>query len=188
MERYFPDFIKTLLKEILLFSCSFFTFINYYCDIRNRTDRWSQNALFIACTFLYFVKKNLLFLCFLFIMYFVRGEWKWEWFNNQQHRDHINYHSDGARLICSKEKRLICARGYPNNTSMSLAFIIFINVSIFCLFKILFRYHQARSQDWFLWGCGNPQKWTFWTQKVDFFEPHPPLPSYKNPIFGPLCG
>ena len=48
---------------------------------------------------------------------------------------------------------------------------------------------RARSQDRFFFGggCGTPKKWTFWTQKVDFFEPHPPLPSYK-PIFGPLCG
>ena len=38
---------------------------------------------------------------------------------------------------------------------------------------------QARSQDRF-WGCGTPQKWTFWTQKVDFFWTSPPYPPTKN--------
>ena len=37
-------------------------------------------------------------------------------------------------------------------------------------------------------GVRNLKKWTFWTQKEDFFLTSPPLPSYKNPIFGPLCG
>ena len=29
-------------------------------------------------------------------------------------------------------------------------------------------------------GCGTPRKWTFWTQKVDFFKPHPPCPPSKT--------
>ena len=61
--------------------------------------------------------------------------------------------------------------------------------SFFFLFKVLFSDNQARSQDRF-WGgfiagppkCGpfGPKKWTFFNLT--------PLPSYKNPIFGPLCG
>ena len=31
-------------------------------------------------------------------------------------------------------------------------------------------------------GCGTPKEWTFWIQKVDFFEPHPPYPPTKNPF------
>ena len=45
---------------------------------------------------------------------------------------------------------------------------------------------QVRSQDWF-WGVQDPKKWTFWTHKWTFLN-FTPLPSYKNPIFGPLCG
>ena len=33
-------------------------------------------------------------------------------------------------------------------------------------------------------GCRTPKKWTFWTQKMDFFEPHPPYPTTK-PNFWP---
>ena len=33
-----------------------------------------------------------------------------------------------------------------------------------------------------LGGCGTPKKWTFWTQKVDFFEPHPPYLPTKTPF------
>ena len=31
-------------------------------------------------------------------------------------------------------------------------------------------------------GVQDPKKWTFWTQKVDFFEPHPPYPPTKTPF------
>ena len=46
---------------------------------------------------------------------------------------------------------------------------------------------QARSQDRFFGGCGTPKKWTFWTQKVDFFEPHPPpCPPTTTPFWPTL--
>ena len=42
-------------------------------------------------------------------------------------------------------------------------------------------FSQAHSQDRF-GEVQDPQKWTFWTQKVDFFEPHPPYPPTKTPF------
>ena len=75
MERYFPDCIKiTPLKEILLFSCSFFTFINYYCDRRNRTDRLTENALFYRMYISLFRVKEYLISLFSFHYLFYESE------------------------------------------------------------------------------------------------------------------
>ena len=41
---------------------------------------------------------------------------------------------------------------------------------------------QARSQDRFFWGVRDPKKVDLWTQKVDFFEPHP-LTLLQKPHF-----
>ena len=46
----------------------------------------------------------------------------------------------------------------------------------------------ARSQDRFGGGMRDPQKFDLLDPKSGLFWTSPPLPSYKNPIFGPLCG
>ena len=46
---------------------------------------------------------------------------------------------------------------------------------------------QARSQDPIWWGAEPPKSGPFSPKKVDFLNLTPPQPSYKIPIFGPLC-
>ena len=48
-------------------------------------------------------------------------------------------------------------------------------------------FEQACSQDWF-GGVRDSKKVDLLDLKSGLFEPHSPLPSYKNPMFGQFCG
>ena len=71
--------------------------------------------------------------------------------------------------------------------SKLFAWLCFNYLSWMCLSFIILFLIAGLKPGSNLGRCRTPQKWTFWTQKVDFLNLTPLNPP-KNPTFDPLCG